>query len=564
MADVVEAGADGAFDASSSSCSSSSPSARAEALRQQGNAAFKLRQFREAEALYSQALALQPAAHVLYGNRSAAFHQLGDFRAALQDADRAVQLAPDWAKAHLRRAAACESLQRWAEAAAAYEQVLRLADASPEARKAVARLRVIRGKNAVKKGFLSSENAAKTASIYREKEDLDDSRRSWKLMLKKLLDGCNRRGVNSHGQSVVLDDGVFAKLLSEDEFQRLIYPGIPKEQLAHAPRNLQTLLEDPWYEQELLAVMPKVQAKAASVLRNVKKRGAEQGDVMDPATERMLMPQVLQEAFGREVLAMVHRVNFQKHVKLANDAKLLADPNSDFATWDQLDDEFLDELLVEKSDVQGAAVLDEFMGDEWTQLLLNDVFRMAKNGLLMTTASNVDAKHVLSRRSAGNQTETLPGAKLRFVEHKDCTAEYPALAELIEKLHALPYEINKKRPDKARLCAQFVHCTAVQQLPGAHHQPLRLDCGSGDKDNGFKLTCVYFFNAIGSQDVEREQTTLNLRTSLAETAPVRQIAPKPDRLVVFKSQTVLNEITAVPEGQDLFYITFWIHGQGLQ
>ncbi|KAJ8577770.1 hypothetical protein ON010_g1441 [Phytophthora cinnamomi] len=451
-----------------------------------------------------------------------------------------------------------------AASAAAYEQVLRLADASPEARKAVARLRVIRGKNAVKKGFLSSENAAKTASIYREKEDLDDSRRSWKLMLKKLLDGCNRRGVNSHGQSVVLDDGVFAKLLSEDEFQRLIYPGIPKEQLAHAPRNLQTLLEDPWYEQELLAVMPKVQAKAASVLRNVKKRGAEQGDVMDPATERMLMPQVLQEAFGREVLAMVHRVNFQKHVKLANDAKLLADPNSDFATWDQLDDEFLDELLVEKSDVQGAAVLDEFMGDEWTQLLLNDVFRMAKNRLLMTTASNVDAKHVLSRRSAGNQTETLPGAKLRFVEHKDCTAEYPALAELIEKLHALPYEINKKRPDKARLCAQFVHCTAVQQLPGAHHQPLRLDCGSGDKDNGFKLTCVYFFNAIGSQDVEREQTTLNLRTSLAETAPVRQIAPKPDRLVVFKSQTVLNEITAVPEGQDLFYITFWIHGQGLQ
>ncbi|GMF58498.1 unnamed protein product [Phytophthora fragariaefolia] len=557
---VVEADADGSFDAGAA--------AQAEELRQAGNEAFKSRQFREAEALYSRALELQSCNRLLLGNRSAAFHQLGDFPAALQDAERAIALAPSWPKAHLRKAAACESLQRWDEAVQAYEQVLALEqdETSTEAKKAAARLRAVRGKvpgKAVKKGFL--EGGAK-ASIYREMEDLgeDSTRRSWKLMLKKLLDGCNRRGVNSYGESVVLDDGVFAKLLNEEEFQRLIYPGIPKEQLAHAPKNLQTLLEDPWYEQELLAIMPKVQSKAVSVLTNVKKRGAEQGEIMDPATERMLMPQVLQEAFGREVLAMVHRVNYQKHVKLANDARLIADPNSEFATWDQLDDKFLDELLVENSDVRGVAVMDEFMGEEWTQLLLNDVLRMAKSGLLMTTAPNVDAKHVLSGQNTGNQIETLPGAKLRFVEHKDCAAEYPALAELIEKMHALPYEINKKRPEKAKLCAQFVHCTAVQQLPGGHHQPLRLDCGPGDKDNGFKLTCVYFFNAIMPQDGEQKQTTLNLRASLSENAPVRRLVPEPDRLVVFRSQSVLNEITAVPDSLDLFYLTFWIHGQGLQ
>ncbi|KAG1698254.1 hypothetical protein DVH05_015243 [Phytophthora capsici] len=553
---VVEAGADGSFDVAAAE--------QATALRQRGNDAFKRRQFEVAKQFYTQAIQLQNTDHLLFGNRSAACHQLKDYQQALEDAERAIDLAPSWAKGYLRKAAACESLQDWDAALVAYDKVCQLEDkSSSEAKKAATKVEMIKRKQgtAVRKGFLGGKMKS---SIYAEKEglDQDSTQRSWKLMLKKLLDGCNKRGVNSRGESVVLDDGVFAKLLQEDAFQRLIYPGIPKEQLAHAPKNLQTLLEDPWYEQELLALMPKVQEKAASVLTNVKKRGAEQGDVMDLATERVLLPQVLQEAFGREVLAMVHRVNYQKHVKLANDSRLIADPNSDFATWDQLDDEFLDELLLSTSDVRGVAVMDEFMGEEWTQLLLNDVFRMANNGLLMSTAPNVDAKHVLSRQNTG--TKTLPGANLRFVEHQDCTAEYPALAELIEKLHALPYEINKKRPEKAKLCAHFMHCTAVQQLPSGHNQPLRLDCGSGDKDNGFKLTCVYFFNAVGTRVAEQKGPSLKLRTSLDEDATVRQVDPMSDRLVVFRSQSVFNEITAVPDGEDLFYLTFWIHGQSLR
>ncbi|KAG7401270.1 hypothetical protein PHYBOEH_002074 [Phytophthora boehmeriae] len=566
MADlVVEAGADGAFDASDAS----------EVLRQRGNEAFKLRDFQEAKEFYSQAIAASSSNHLLYGNRSAACHQLGKFNDALKDAEKSIELAPLWSKA-----AVYESLRDWDNAVAAYEEVIRLEshNSSAEVRKAVSRLRAIKAKatgsdnKAVKKGFLAASKLK--SSIYGEKEDVvkvvvdregasrpeDPAHRSWRLMLRRLLDGCNKRGVNSRGERVVLDDGVFAKLLQEEEFQRLIYPGIPKEQLVHAPKNLQTLLEDPWYEQELLALMPKVQAKAVSVLTNVKKRGAAQGDVMDAATERMLMPQVLQEAFGREVLAMVHRVNYQKHMKLANDARLLADPNSNFATWDQLDDDFLDELLIDQSDVCGVAVMDDFMGEEWTQLLLNDVQRMSKNGLLLSTAPNIDVKHVLSGHSKGNQSSnanTLSGAKVRFVEHQDCAAEYPALAELIEKLHALPYEINRKRPEKAKLCAQFTHCIAVQQLSSGCHQPLRLDCGKGDRDNGFKLTCVYLFNAVET----RIAVTLKLRTSLGEGVPVRQVDIVPDRLVLFRSQSVFNEITVVPEGADLFYLTFWIHGQ---
>ncbi|GMF31676.1 unnamed protein product [Phytophthora lilii] len=82
---VVEAGADGAFDASDASALSSgisnttqhltqtffihangaaAASEQAETLRQQGNEAFKSRHFQEAKTLYSQAIKLQQSNHV--------------------------------------------------------------------------------------------------------------------------------------------------------------------------------------------------------------------------------------------------------------------------------------------------------------------------------------------------------------------------------------------------------------------------------------------------------------------------------------------------------------------
>jgi tetratricopeptide (TPR) repeat protein len=44
------------------------------------------------------ALSLDPNNHVLYSNRSAAYTNLGDFKSALQDADRVIQLNPSWSR----------------------------------------------------------------------------------------------------------------------------------------------------------------------------------------------------------------------------------------------------------------------------------------------------------------------------------------------------------------------------------------------------------------------------------------------------------------------------------
>jgi stress-induced-phosphoprotein 1 len=64
--------------------------------------------------------------HLLYSNRSATYAALRDWPKALEDADRVVELKPDWAKAHFRRGAALEGLSLFAEAAQAYGEGLKL------------------------------------------------------------------------------------------------------------------------------------------------------------------------------------------------------------------------------------------------------------------------------------------------------------------------------------------------------------------------------------------------------------------------------------------------------
>ena len=56
--------------------------------------------------------------------------------------------------------------------------------------------------------------------------------------------------------------------------------------------HTQELLRTPLYASALEKSLPKVVSTAASVLEGVKRRGREQGDVMDAATEEALKPQV--------------------------------------------------------------------------------------------------------------------------------------------------------------------------------------------------------------------------------------------------------------------------------
>ena len=64
-------------------------------------------EYAEALRLYGEAIAGAPSNAVLLSNRSAAAAAAGDPALALADARAAVNLRPDWAKAHFRQHLAC-------------------------------------------------------------------------------------------------------------------------------------------------------------------------------------------------------------------------------------------------------------------------------------------------------------------------------------------------------------------------------------------------------------------------------------------------------------------------
>ncbi|XP_075983610.1 uncharacterized protein LOC142981514 [Anticarsia gemmatalis] len=88
------------------------------------NAACQAGDFATAVALYTDALTLDPANHILYSNRSAARLKQGQFAAALQDATRARELCPNWPKAYYRQGVALQCLGRHGEALAAFSSGL--------------------------------------------------------------------------------------------------------------------------------------------------------------------------------------------------------------------------------------------------------------------------------------------------------------------------------------------------------------------------------------------------------------------------------------------------------
>ena len=76
------------------------------------------------------------------------------------------------------------------------------------------------------------------------------------------------------------------------------------------------VLCDPRHSAVVAQLVPLARARAARVLEGVKRRGASEGDYMDAATEAALWPDVFQEAFAREVVAMVSQASVSAHASL--------------------------------------------------------------------------------------------------------------------------------------------------------------------------------------------------------------------------------------------------------
>lgn len=98
----------------------------AEGYKDEGNAAFKEGRYKEAIALYTQGLDIDPDNHVLYSNRSAAYLKEQERGKALKDAEKLMEIKPDWPKSYSRKGAAQHALTRYALAIETYQDGIAL------------------------------------------------------------------------------------------------------------------------------------------------------------------------------------------------------------------------------------------------------------------------------------------------------------------------------------------------------------------------------------------------------------------------------------------------------
>ncbi|CAC5378434.1 STIP1 [Mytilus coruscus] len=95
-------------------------------LKSEGNKALETANFEEAIRKYTEAIALDPENHVLYSNRSAALTKAARYLEALGDADKTIEIKPDWAKGFSRKGTALCYLNRYEEAASVFMEGLKI------------------------------------------------------------------------------------------------------------------------------------------------------------------------------------------------------------------------------------------------------------------------------------------------------------------------------------------------------------------------------------------------------------------------------------------------------
>ena len=114
-----------------------------EALRVEGNNAFKAGNFSEALKKYGEAIDKSPENHLLYSNRSLAHHSNNDFEAAEADARKCLELSPMFIKGFYRLANAQVGLKQYDEAEATIKTGLAKDGDNPELKKL---MRIVKGK----------------------------------------------------------------------------------------------------------------------------------------------------------------------------------------------------------------------------------------------------------------------------------------------------------------------------------------------------------------------------------------------------------------------------------
>eukprot|EP01010_Urceolus_cornutus_P000742 NODE_1253_length_1006_cov_288.328109_g964_i0.p1 GENE.NODE_1253_length_1006_cov_288.328109_g964_i0~~NODE_1253_length_1006_cov_288.328109_g964_i0.p1 ORF type:complete len:276 (-),score=82.18 NODE_1253_length_1006_cov_288.328109_g964_i0:178-951(-) len=95
-------------------------------FKDKGNQAFKAGKYQDAVKWYSQAIQVDPRNETLYSNRAATYSALDKHPEALADAEKCIQLKPEWVKGHFRQGVALFKMGKYDLATASYKKSLEI------------------------------------------------------------------------------------------------------------------------------------------------------------------------------------------------------------------------------------------------------------------------------------------------------------------------------------------------------------------------------------------------------------------------------------------------------
>jgi len=108
----------------------------------QGNQMAQTGDFHSAVKMFTKAISLDPTDFRFFGNRSYCYDRIEQYNDALEDANAAIKLAPEWPKGYFRKGRALNGLKRFQEAEQVFQQVLKLDPVCEDAQFELARVRV--------------------------------------------------------------------------------------------------------------------------------------------------------------------------------------------------------------------------------------------------------------------------------------------------------------------------------------------------------------------------------------------------------------------------------------
>ncbi|KAJ1424054.1 hypothetical protein B484DRAFT_451671 [Ochromonadaceae sp. CCMP2298] len=358
-------------------------------------------------------------------------------------------------------------------------------------------------------------------------------------------------------------NGSFKQLCNKKLFTELLFPGTTAGVLEGLPKDLREVLQ--WEDLEL--DLEKISKNATDVLESIKNKGRSSGDVMDETTEFVLLPQIGQEALAKGIIEAVRRLSRRVSQMSAKVSQAFASPTAPQAELDQLDDEVVG-ALAGRSRV---GVQDEFLGEHWALLIRTDIHRYIANEKL--TVLNRDGGVSVAGAGAGAAgvgAASSSSARMCWIEPSaQLSDQYAAIAELIEKMHALPFELNRKWDgvSQLKLLEPAKGCTMLLHYPAGSSQMPRMDSrdDGSDLDSGIRITCSYTLVAaegegdtMDTEDGEATQGCINFYDPITNQ-PIKAVPIMDDALILHQAAKVRNEKAA--SEHDYFVLIFFMQGK---